>query len=292
LKTFLIVLTASLTLLVALTLSTSPRSSKAAAQGEDLPYTFFFTHYEMLGDPNDPEGVRYHSDGKPFAKAPDSSKVTLSGQGGWDPSSQTAQGGGQYTIEDASGERTAEGSWRVTDFVSFEQLDGWWGMGPEFREEGWQGPPGSASFSGFLTLEVSLENQGDGVLTAWCLMPDVPKPGKHQGDGISLTGDNFKYTDFSESEMSYEGVMFYSTDSASNGYVLTSEGNTVRKTATASSTATATAIPTATSSAAATASPLPTSGGPSLQWPLSLVAALMLVGSGVAALALLRRGLS
>ena len=154
------------------------------------------------------------------------------------------------------------------------------------------GPPGSASFSGFLTLKVSLENRGDGVLTAWCLMPDVPKPGKHQGDGISLTGDNLKFTDFSESEMSYEGVMFYSTDPASDGYVLTSDGHTVRKTATASSTATATASPTASPSATAAASPLPTSGGPLVVWGLALVAALMLVGTGVAALALLRRGIS
>ena len=286
-KTFLIVLTASLTLLVALTLSISPRPSNAAAQ-EELPYTFFFTHYELLGDPNNPEGVRYHSDGKPFAKAPDGSKITLSGEGGWDPNSQTAEGGGQYTIEDASGKVTARGSWRVTDFSSFEQLDGWWGMGPEFKEKGWQGPPGSASFSGFLTLKVNLEGRGDGVLTAWCLMPDVPKPGDHQGDGISLTGDNFKFTDFSESEMSLEGVMFYSTDPGSKGYVLTSDGHTVRKTVTTSPTASATA----SSSATASVSPLPTSGGASLVWPLTLVAALALVGCGVVALVLLRRGLS
>src|SRR5215216_245629 len=263
-KTFLI---ASLTLLLTLTLSISVRSSEAAAQ--DPPYTFFFTHYELLGDPNNPEGVRYHSNGKPFAKAPDGSKITLSGQGGWVPGSQTAQGGGQYTIEDASGKITAKGSLQVTDFSSFEQLDGWWGMGPEFKEEGWQGPPGSASFSGFLTLKVSLEGRGDGTLVAWCLMPDVSKPDDHQGDGISLTGDNFKFTDFSESEMSYEGVMFYSTDPASSGYVLTSDGHTVRKTAATSSTASATASPTASSSATATASPLPTSGGPSLVWPLT-----------------------
>src|SRR5215213_9069181 len=215
----------SLTLLMALMLSASVGSSRVAAK--ELPYTFFFTHYEMLGDPNNPEGVRYHSNGKPFAKAPDGSKVTLSGQGGWDPSSQTAQGGGQYTIEDASGEVTAEGSWRVTDFVSFEQLDGWWGMGPEFGEEGWQGPPGSPSFSGFLTLKVNLENQGDGTLVAWCLMPEVleryphlANPDGHVGDGISLTGGKFDFTNFKENEMSLEGVMFYSTDPASDGYVL------------------------------------------------------------------------
>ena len=286
-------LMASLTLLVAMTLSTSLGSSKAAAK--DLPYTFFFTHYELLGDPNNPEGVRYHSDGKPFAKAPDGSEITLSGQGGWDPNSQTAEGGGQYTIKDASGEVTAQGSWQVTDFGSFEQFDGWWGIGPDFKEKGWQGPPGSPSFSGFLTLKVNLANQGDGTLVAWCLMPEVlerhqhlSKPDNHLGDGISLTGGDFDFTDFSENEMSLEGVMFYSTDPASDGYVLTSDGNTVRKTTADSPTASPTASPSAT----ATASPLPTTGGSSLVWPLSLVAALALVGSGVAALALLRRGFS
>ena len=284
-KTFLLAGLALLTAL-ALGIGTSMRPSKAAAQ--DPPYTFFFTHYEMLGDPDDPDGVRYHSDGEPFAEAPDGSRVTLSGRGGWDPYGRTARGGGQYTIEDDSGAVTARGSWRVTDFASFEQLDGWWGMGPGFKEEGWQGPPGSASFSGFLTLRVNLENRGSGVLTAWCIMPGVsPKPGDHQGDGISLRGGNFNFTDFGESEMSYEGVMFYSTDPASDGYVLTPEGTTVRKTATVSPTASATASPTAT----ATASPLPTSGGPSLLRPLALVAALALVGLGISGLALLRRGI-
>ena len=283
-KTFLIVLTASLTLLMALALSISLRPSKAAAQ-EDLPYTFFFTHYELLGDPNSPEGVRYHSNGQPFAKAPDGSKVILSGKGGWNPNSKTAEGGGQYTIKDASGEVSSEGSWQVTDFVSFEQLDGWWGMGPEFKEEGWQGPPGSPSFSGFLKLNVHLENEGDGLLTAWCLMPDVPKPDDHKGDGISLTGDNFNFTDFSESEMSLEGVMFYSTDPASHGYVLTSDGHTVRKTASDSLRASATA----SSSATANASPLPTSGGTPLVWVLSLVATLALMISGLTVLRLVLR---
>jgi hypothetical protein len=221
---------------------TVQQTPNAAAVQKKLPYTFFFTHYELLGDPNNPTGVRYHNNGKPFAKAPDGSKVTLSGQGGWNPYSKTAEGGGQYTIEDANGEVTAQGSLQVTDFSSFEQLDGWWDMGPEFREEGWQGPPGSPSFSGFLTLKVSLENEGDGTLVAWCIMPGVsPKPGDHQGDGISLTGGDFNFTDFKESEMSLEGVMFYSTDPASSGYVLTSGGTTVRQTASVTPTASATA---------------------------------------------------
>jgi hypothetical protein len=134
----------------------------------------------------------------------------------------------------------------VSDFGSFEQFDGWWGMGPEFREEGWQGPAGAPSFSGFLTLEVNLEGQGDGTLVTWCLMPEVlerhphlAKPDGHLGDGISLTGDEFDFTDFSDTEMSMEGVMFYATDPASDGYVLTSAGHTVRKTAAVSPTASA-----------------------------------------------------
>jgi hypothetical protein len=277
-KTFLIVLIASLALLVALTLSDSGVQSKAAAQA-DLPYTFYFTHYQLLGNPDNPEGVRYHSDGQPFAKAPDGSKITLSGQGGWDPHSKSARGGGQYTIKDASGAVKSQGSWQVTDFISFEQLDGWWGMGPEFREEGWQGPPGSPSFSGFLKVKVHLENEGDGLLTAWCLMPDVPKPDDHKGDGISLTGDNFNFTDFSESEMSLEGVMFYSTDPASHGYVLTSDGHTVRKTASDAPTA----------SASPTAAALADTGGARAVPVVSLAASLALMISGLTALRLMLR---
>ena len=92
--------------------------------------------------------------------------------------------------------------------------------------------------------------------------------------------------------MSLEGVMFYSTAPASDGYVLTSEEHTVRKTvadesATVSRTATATASPDATKT---NANVLPTSGGHQIVGPLTLVAALALVGSAVAASVLLRRG--
>jgi hypothetical protein len=244
-KTFLIASFALLLSLSALSSSIKQPSnaavqdkqpSNAAVQGR-MPYTFFFTRPEMLGDPNNPTGVRYHSDGKLFAKAPDGSKVILSGKGAWNPKKDTAKGGGHYTIKGSSGALKAQGSWRVTAFRSFEQLSGWWGMGPNFKEKGWQGPPGSSSFSGFLTLKVNLENQGEGTLVAWCLMPQVLKkhphlvnPDGHVSDGISLTGGKFNYTNFKEGEMSgppYQGVMFYSTDPASGGYVLTPKGTTV-----------------------------------------------------------------
>ncbi len=67
---------------------------------------------------------------------------------------------------------------------------------------------------------------------------------------------------------------------------------TASATATASPTATATAGATASATASATAkaSPLPTTGGPPLVGPVTLVATLTLIGSGVGALVLLRGG--
>src|SRR5829696_2091039 len=63
-------------LLLTLALSSSMEPSNAAVQ-KKMPYTFFFTHYQLLGNPNNPDGVRYHSNGHPSAKAPDGSKVIL-----------------------------------------------------------------------------------------------------------------------------------------------------------------------------------------------------------------------
>src|ERR687898_675944 len=84
-------------LLLTLALSSTIEPSNAAAQ-KKMPYTFFLTHYELLGNPNNPSGVRYHNNGKPFAKAPDGSKVILSGKGAWN----------QF-----QGERVAGTSWIV-----------------------------------------------------------------------------------------------------------------------------------------------------------------------------------
>jgi hypothetical protein len=141
----------------------SPRV--VTAQTSRQPFTFFLTHYETMGNPQKPEAVRYHSTGHPFAKASNGDTVILSGTGAWDPKLRSASGGGEYAIKSAKGAVTAQGTWRVTDFISFEQLSGWWD--PGFKELGWQGPPGSVSFPGFLTLRVDLGKQGTGVLMAW-----------------------------------------------------------------------------------------------------------------------------
>ena len=47
--------------------------------------------------------------------------------------------------------------------------------------------------------------------------PPLANPDGNVGDGISLTGGKFTFTNFKENEMSLEGVMFYSTDPASGG---------------------------------------------------------------------------
>jgi hypothetical protein len=97
-------LIASLALLLTLALSSSIGPSNAEVQKhKELPYTFFFTHYQLLGDPNNPSGVRYHSNGHPSAKAPSGSQVILSGKGGWNPKTDAAKGGGHYTIKGSSG---------------------------------------------------------------------------------------------------------------------------------------------------------------------------------------------
>jgi len=215
-------------LLLALALSASSRPSTTAAQ--DLPYSFFLTRYELgqSVDMSRLERVSYHSDGQPFAKAPDGSSITMSGQGAWDPSSKRATGGGQYIIRDPSGSVKAQGAWRVGSFISFDKLSGWWNV-PGPKEEGWQGPPGSTTFSGILRLNVSLDNLGDGVFETWCLMPGVMKPGDHRSDGMTLTGGAFDFSDYHEQESTRppHGVMFYSTDPASDGMVLTADGTTM-----------------------------------------------------------------
>jgi hypothetical protein len=67
--------------------------------------------------------------------------------------------------------------------------------------------------------------------------------------------------------------------------VALADHHTAMSTATATATSSATASPTAT----ATATALPKSGGPPLAGPVTLLASLALMASGVGALALLRR---
>src|SRR5215203_196366 len=68
--------------------------------------------------------------------------------------------------------------------------------------------------------------------------------------------------------------------------------HTAMSTATSTPTSSATATTMATASATATATALPKSGGPELVGPITLAASLVLIASGLGALALVRRSVS
>jgi hypothetical protein len=186
--------------------STTTLGAETPLVTKRLPFTFFFTRYEFLGDPNNPHTVRYHSDGTPLAKSPDGSTITMSGRGGWDPYSGRAAGGGSYVITEPAGAIAAKGTWRPTSFISFHQFAGWYGF--RIRETGWQGPRGSPTFSGFLKLRVELRGYGSGTLTAWCAMPEAQA--MHRADdGITLVGPRLRFTNFDANVGRGSGVMFY-----------------------------------------------------------------------------------
>lgn len=200
---------AAMLALQALAFAEESAPPRERARGSALPFTFFMTQYDLLGDPSNPTGVRYHNDGAPFADDPETGdRIAVSGKGAWDPAAEAATGGGTYVITDRNAEVVSEGSWTVLAYRSFLMLPGWWGV-DGFAERGWQGPPGSVSFSGFLKLRVELDDGRRGLLTAWCVMPTVPHHGGHISDGVSLTGDALNFTDTTATEMSLEGMMFY-----------------------------------------------------------------------------------
>src|SRR5215208_63655 len=68
--------------------------------------------------------------------------------------------------------------------------------------------------------------------------------------------------------------------------------STATSTPTSSATATTMATATASATASATATALPKSGGPELVGPITLAASLVLIASGLGALALVRRSVS
>ena len=189
----------------------TPRRASTSATQSVLPFTFFFTHYVFSGtDPMNPTGVRYESTGHPFADSATGDRITMSGDGAWDPAASKATGGGDYVITDPGGQVKMEGTWRVHKFLSFIQIPGWWAGG--LVEDGWQGPPGSVSFAGFLRVQIDLDHGRSGVLTAWCVMSE-PYRG-HVSDGISVQGKGLDFTDSTQNEMGPEGVMFYGPGSS------------------------------------------------------------------------------
>jgi hypothetical protein len=127
-------------------------------------------HYTFLA------GVTPFIEGPDEAVAPNGNTVSLSGSGDFTAGpNKDASGGGTYTIEDASGNTVASGTWTVSGvlgFVSYGGADG--------------------AFGGQLQLRVSLAGAGDGVLTLTCL---VGSPPAGTDEGITLVlGDGWNFT--------------------------------------------------------------------------------------------------
>lgn len=182
-----------------------PPSAAGRRAPERMPFTFFFTRFEWQGAAQ----VIYHSDGTPIARSPSGSTLALTGNGGWDPVSAAAGGGGRYLVRGRGGKAVVRGKWRALRFISFTQLPGW--LPAETQEDGWQGPRGSAAFTGILKLAVALESHGRGVLTAWCVMSsDAQQAAGRWWDGVTLVGPRLRFTNFKANEgREAGGVMFY-----------------------------------------------------------------------------------
>jgi hypothetical protein len=186
----------------------TPGESKVPPEATALPFTFFFTRYEFLGDPDSPHTVRYHSDGAVLTKSGDGSSITMTGRGSWDPYTGEAAGGGSFVMKNPAGATTTKGRWRATRFISFHQVAGFWGF--PIMEELWQGPRGSPTFSGFLKLRVELDGVGNALLTAWCAMPEAVKAMNRDDDGITLVGPGFRFTNWKANQKGpWGGLMFY-----------------------------------------------------------------------------------
>ena len=92
----------------------------------------------------------------------------------------TGSGGGDYSIEDPDGNVLSEGTWTVTDFISFVSYGSFAAPAPPSFEGG------QALFR--IHLTPSSEGPGaDGVLKVTCL-GGSPPPGKDEGVQLALEG--------------------------------------------------------------------------------------------------------
>jgi len=156
-----------------------------------LPIKWFLVHVEFIGTPPNITGAKVTVNGQDLTESMDDSALTTSGSGSFDPTSKQAAGSGNYTIKDKAGAATAQGTWQVTDFVSWQQLPG--EFPPDFKVEGDPPPPGTRPSAGILTVKVKLDNLGDGVMEVHCMLPTTPDPDKKLIEGVRLSVGKFKF---------------------------------------------------------------------------------------------------
>jgi hypothetical protein len=181
------------------------------AHAADLPYKWFLVHVVFHPDQSKTVGITVTVNGQDLTRAGDGSTLTTTGGGSFDPDSNQADGSGQYTIKDKSGAVTAQGSYQVTGFLSWQQLAG--GFSPPFKVDGDAPPPGTVPSAGILKLNVKLDKLGDGVMEVYCKLPIYDFVEREdQQEGVILIGGNFKFTEIvhtAETAPSDERTVFF-----------------------------------------------------------------------------------
>jgi hypothetical protein len=180
------------------------------AHAADLPDKWFLVHVVFHPDQSKTVGITVTVNGQDLTRAADGSTLITTGGGSFDPDSKQADGTGQYTIKDKSGAVTAQASYQVTGFVSWQQLPG--AFPPGFKVDGdGAAPPGMAPSAGILKLNVKLDKLGDGVMVVNCKLPTTPGAAGLE-EGVVLTVGNFNFTEIVHTEKtapSDERTIFY-----------------------------------------------------------------------------------
>jgi hypothetical protein len=167
-----------------------PVTGAAATVGE-MPLKFVLIHSVFSPDQENANAVTVTRNGEDLTLLSDSSTLTTSGNGSFDPNNKKADGGGMYAINISAGTITAQGAWQVTSFVSWKQLSG--GYPSELQVTDSTTPPGTVRSAGILTVKVNLENLGEGEMAIHSKFLNTPDPNDTLLEGITLATTNYKF---------------------------------------------------------------------------------------------------
>lgn len=200
----------------ATTVANSVPVAGAAAAVAEMPLKFLLIHSVFSPDQENAAAVTVTRDGENLTLLSNSSVLTTSGGGSFDPNSKKADGNGKYSISDNTGTITAQGAWQVVSFVSWQQLPG--SYPPELKVTDSTPPPGTVRSAGILTIKVKLENLGDGEMVVHSKFLNTPDPNDTLLEGTTLAVTNSKFM-----EPAHDGTA--STDEGARFYIPQSAGS-------------------------------------------------------------------
>lgn len=186
----------------------------ASTTDPQMPFRFILIHSVFSPDQDNPSAVTVTRDGQDLTFPTDTSALVTTGSGWFNPNSKQANGSGQYAIYKNPGEIASQGAWQVTNFVSWQQLPG--GYPAQLKVSDSTPPPGLVRSAGILTLNVKLENVGDGQMVVHSKFLNTPDPNDTLLEGITLATANYKFMEPAHDETSDidEGSRFYIPTSA------------------------------------------------------------------------------